>query len=307
MTWRDEQYFRRWEQEILEKLRNIDTSLNCNEIKPSEEDFATKVEFNGQLNPVCIKFKKTKPTIGFSKKKLKESRQFCNSCDFVANRDRPFQRHQFEEHGRSLCGECGSHFTDFKTYYKHILTHYEQVICPHCPEQFPTARRLNRHIEAQHEVNESKRILQAEKKKSAKPCPICGDLIQSSNITNHIKRHSAPSTCPHCGKMYKSVQDHIERTQCNVPKEQRVLDVVTCQFCTKQLQKMNLKIHIKKMHSTSRNLQCDLCEFKTKHSFNFLRHKRRMHDHKSLKENCPKCKKPCFNVEWHLSVYHTDE
>ena len=49
MTWRDEQYFRRWEQEILEKLRNIDPSSYCNEIKPSEEDFAPKTIISGMV------------------------------------------------------------------------------------------------------------------------------------------------------------------------------------------------------------------------------------------------------------------
>ena len=304
MSWRDENYFRRWEQGILVKLRSTDPvqSFYYDDIKSPEEDCLPKVE--NHQDPVCIKFKKTRSYT--SVKRVKGSRQFCDSCDFVAKRDRPFQRHQFEEHGRSLCKDCGSHFSDFKTFYKHILTHYERVICPQCAKQFPTTENLNRHIQFQHEVNDSRRI-QTEKKKVTKPCPICGDLIQSGNLTHHINtRHSAPSTCPHCGKVVKGLQDHIDRTQCNLPREHRVLDVVTCNLCNKQIQKLNLNTHIKRMH-TSQELQCDMCEFKTKLSFNLAKHKRRKHEHKSVKEKCPKCNKSCFNLDWHLITYHTDE
>ena len=306
MSWRDENYFRRWEQGILVKLRSTDPvqSFYYDDIKSPEEDCLPKVE--NHQDPVCIKFKKTRSYT--SVKRVKGSRQFCDSCDFVAKRDRPFQRHQFEEHGRSLCGDCGRNFTDFRTFYKHILTHYDWVICPHCPKQFPTTRRLNRHIEVYHEGNERRRI-EAENAKAKKACHLCGDLISTNNLSHHMKhRHSAPSTCPHCGKVVKVLQRHIERTQCNLPEEQRVkLKVELCKFCNKFIQKITMKKHIKRMHTAIDELQCDMCQFKTKHPFNLAMHKKRIHEHKSIKENCPKCNQECFNIEWHLSTYHTDE
>ena len=305
VSWRDTEYLKRWEQTILFKLGHIFPSSYCDaDDIEGDDDGLPKVELE---DPVCIKFKKTNTNTDAPVKKVRESRQYCDSCDFVAKRDRPFQRHQFEDHGRSLCGECGRHFSDFRTFYKHIVTHYEQVICPHCPKQFPTTSRLNDHINIHHVGNEKKRRW-VERQKVTKPCPLCGDLIQSGNLTNHIKqRHTAPSNCPHCGKIVKILKDHIERTKCNLPLEQRVHEIVSCQFCNKQIQKYSLKNHIKKFHSSIGELQCDMCEFKTKHPFNLAAHKKRMHEHRALKEICPKCKKSSHNLEWHLSVYHTDE
>ena len=69
MSWRDEEYFRRWEQVILVKLRNTVSNSNCDDIYSSEECFTPKVELK---EPVCIKFKKTISESGSSVKKVKE-------------------------------------------------------------------------------------------------------------------------------------------------------------------------------------------------------------------------------------------
>ena len=199
----------------------------------------------------------------------------------MAQRDRPFQRHKFEEHGRSLCG-AGSAGDTSQT-----SRHFTNI---------------SWHIMSRSSVHTAL---------SSFPPP--GDSIDTLRLNTRLtraegsRRRKRRNLVLFAETWYNPVISQITSSVTLLPVPVLIVERCTNLFRITSKMKMNLKIHIKKMHSTITDLQCDMCEFKTKHSFNFLRHKRRMHDHKSLKENCPKCKKPCFNVEWHLSVYHSDK
>ena len=131
-----------------------------------------------------------------------------------------------------------------------------------------------------------------------------------SDMKKHIRRRheqSNPVNCPWCGKFVKCLDQHLQRTKCNVPEEERkVKPTVMCEYCHKVLKtKKSLKQHIQVVHASADEMfQCDQCSFKSKYKPNLRMHIKTVHERRSAKEVCPKCNKTCVNLEWHLENYH---
>ena len=239
-----------------------------------------------------VKKKKSERKISVNPKEMR-----CDACQFVTKYERKFEKHCFENHEQTMCSDCGLTFTEFGLYRKHILSHREPIPCPHCPRQFRTVESLQKHVRYNHDNSSPRKV------KEKEMCPTCGKYVQSLNI--HMKAvHQALVPCPYCGKSVKKLKSHIENTQCNLPEDQRTIEMAQCPFCSKQIKKSKLKAHIRIMHEEKDKYQCGQCGYKTGHKFNLDQHVKK-HEGKPLKEICPSCNKECVSLAWHIRTYHT--
>ena len=130
-----------------------------------------------------------------------------------------------------------------------------------------------------------------------------------SDMKKHIRRRheqANPVNCPWCGKYVKCLDQHLQRTKCNVPVEERnPQQRFPCTLCDKTFAyKAGLKSHVKNIHEKIKDKCCTLCGYKTDASFNLHMHVKRMHEGKPLKESCPHCGKMVVKLDSHIKTYH---
>ena len=147
-------------------------------------------------------------------------------------------------------------------------------------------------------------------------CEICSKefkmrLTYEKHMNIHDQERNKKSTemCPHCGEEFRYLDNHIKRTQCNIPEHERTKVVskdFMCEYCNKAFgTEGGVNYHIKNVHK-DKHLFCDLCDYKT-HSKNNLRiHVVRVHEKRDLYVQCSLCNKKCTNLEWHMQVYHKE-
>ena len=274
----------------LEKCSAVDVNIKLL-VREEENKKASKAENKKK------KFKKkdnarTEGNISISKSIMK-----CDTCEFVTKYERRFEKHCFENHEQTMCSDCGLTFTDFSLYRKHTLSHREPLQCPHCPQKFLTDQSLRNHVRNHHDLSSPRKVREKEM------CPTCGKYVQSIKV--HMKAvHQALVPCPYCGKSVKKLKSHIENTQCNLPEDQRTIELAQCPYCSKQIKKYKLKAHIRILHEEKDKYQCGQCGYKTGHKFNLDQHVKK-HEGKPLKEICPQCNKECVSLAWHIQTYHT--
>ena len=139
-------------------------------------------------------------------------------------------------------------------------------------------------------------------------CQFCDKKYKTqSDLSRHIKhQHSTISTCPHCDKKVKFLDDHIWRLKCYLPPDERPRFEIPCKECGKILKsKSSLRNHVSRVHGEMK--ECTFCDFKTKYPQNLRMHIKTVHDKKPLREKCPHCNKLCISLEWHISSYHKVE
>ena len=260
----------------------------------------------------------------------------CDTCEnFMTTSKKNYEKHLFEKHEQTMCEVCGLNSTDFSSFYKHALTHKAATYhCKDCGESFKTEATLNMHVGQLHisDSDESKEvcpfcgkfyskmyikthILHNHMKTKTLTCPQC-DFIGNdpTNLKRHIKqRHEyGGDKCQWCGKHVKDMEQHLQRTQCNIPESERSDKIVVkCDTCLKEFTGRNirdinskLKRHIQRIHEQVRNVHCDQCSYTTYCKSNLYVHVKRMHEGRPYKEQCPHCPKVVVNLEWHLKTYH---
>ena len=339
LKWDNHQYFEAWEKRIASVLGNTE-SVTEDGYEGDEIGMEDRRE-----SLVCIKFTKKYKTktnaqleqnIDTQRKKLnkRHRKKFfskitrkCDSCEFKTNGLKTYERHNFEDHGRTFCGDCGMNFNEFEDYFKHSWTHRDPVKCPYCPMEFTTDVKLDyhvnyKHFEAQHkkvcpycgkrfvDLNHHIRVVH-DRSVPQIQCPHCEFSSDAGAVKMHIRRRHTGKTgvnCPWCGKFVKDLNLHLARNQCNIPEDERTLErPATCEICKKTVRNDEaLRKHMANMHTNVKSFQCDQCNFNTKHAFNLRAHVKRLHEGKPLKEICPKCKKSCINLQWHLDTFHTE-
>ena len=254
----------------------------------------------------------------------------CDCCEeFGTNSLDILNKHKFEKHDQTLCVDCGARFVHFTDLRVHMYTHNDPIKCDHCDEVFTNPRMRKTHMQMVHVKSENKFICQEcgtvvaskeglESHKSTHsdpntkfPCPHCKYTGWTPNqVSEHIKRvhKRKPSSCPFCGKLVKMLRFHIERTQCNLPENERTFKRFKCDLCDKTFsQKAGLVRHKKIFHSNKkRDIKCDLCDYATYTKSNLFIHVRRMHEGKALKSSCPFCFKEVIKMERHINLFHTE-
>lgn len=271
----------------------------------------------------------------------KKKNHVCDSCDgFETSTMDKLLRHQFEDHGQTLCSDCGASFVHYGDLRTHRFSHNAPIKCDFCDEVFVNPRLRKVHMTTQHRKTFTTSNIQV-------MCPDCGDIfsgksslekhilrkhntnkmdlgdklqcphcefstLERASMNRHIKRvHDTtlkPKPCPFCNRMVKNLQEHLQRTQCDIPENERTLKKYRCDTCSKNFSsKGSYDRHMKNVHSEGSKIhKCDLCNYATYTKFNLFIHVRRMHEGKKLKRNCPYCLKDVVKLEFHVGLFHPE-
>lgn len=264
----------------------------------------------------------------------------CESCDgFETSTNDKLLRHQFEDHGQTLCSECGVSFEHYDDLRVHRFSHEAPLKCDFCEEVFVNPRSRKFHMSTKH--GKSSRKGSSVKKLM---CPECGDtfhdrtrldfhILRKHNkgdlsqklqcphcpvstwtrpeMNRHLKVHDKslkPKPCPFCNRLVKNLREHFQKTQCDIPENERTLKTYKCDTCNKNFTfKAGYDRHMKNIHSNAEKThKCDLCSYATYNNFNLFIHVRRVHEGKKLKRTCPYCSKEVVKLEYHIGLFHPE-
>ena len=298
-------------------------------------------------NIIRIPFTKKTKEEGDSDKERKRAKRReykkkykCDCCEeFRTKSLDSLQKHKFEKHDQTLCSQCGANFRHYVDLRAHLNSHREPIKCDDCEEVFKDPKKRKWHMKKEHGksrysmrdetkvvcqecgiVLQSQAGLESHYKRKHSgdpsqkvPCPHCDytDWTQGG-INGHIRRvhdiNFKPASCPFCGKLIKRLRDHLRRTQCNLPENERTLKVYKCEPCNKNFsEKHGYHRHVRQFHGEGKkNQKCDLCNYATYSKFNLFIHVRRMHEGKPLKRSCPYCSKEVIKLEHHISLFHPE-
>ena len=208
----------------------------------------------------------------------------CQWCDEKFNTHLSLKFHQAQAH---------KHFSNVN------LKRHLPVIPHTCHICGVTVRHLSAHMNSNH-INP----------KSKNKCSKCEYVGRPNALKCHFEsRHTTNKVkaCTFCGKIFKNIQGHIERTNCGrVPKGLNTK--VPCTHCTKQFEnKDSLSKHAKEIHNQVRDKQCDQCDYNTYRSGNLKLHIDKQHlGITAQKLPCPHCNKNVSNLPRHVGIYHVD-
>jgi len=264
-----------------------------------------------------------------SSEKKKLGNFFCTLCkgehvSFITKTS--FNRHLVKFHEATVnCEECGESFDDKSLFERHINSLC--VPCEFCPTKFQSIKRMKVHKEQVHgnsekhpcsvcgisikNVKKHMRVMHADSRELTKcPSPNCTyahkQLCEVEKHFSRIHTEAEIKTCNFCGKITKSLKRHLKNKQCD--KITKVKNSFVCEICSKMFSQLSgLKQHKKSIHEKIKDKQCPECGYCTYSNFNLKLHVNNVHLGKKLsKEPCHICGQPCYNVEYHVKLYHAE-
>ena len=275
-----------------------------------EDEDDIKVEEEGELHlakPVLIKFQ--------SVIKASESRDFQSNSPKIKCLKCGKKYRFLNKHTQEKCDNA-------RTSNKLSRTKCPKTKCLNCGVKY---RDINKHTDEQCYKERTRR--------PRIPCELCGNILRKAamklhmerfhnseertyfncdkctyrslnkvSLTRHMRNHEGMvlETCYICGGKYKALDLHILRNHTNDPNI-----TVKCEVCGKEVKKLQIKNHIKKMHM-ERQHACNLCSYKAQSKYNLKLHISKSHlGVKELeKKQCPHCDVCTTNLPYHLKIYH---
>ena len=363
LTWDNAAYFRNWEQSVLmmvkkeesdhdmenydlyeEKEKKPRKKRKLKREKQQEYEIYDDDDLPDDFDPSdLVRTQYNDEGDDQSPRKVAEGKR-CDLCPFFGKRDRPLQKHKFDEHNLTSCSVCGETFEEFDPFYAHILTHYEPINCPYCPAQCLTERRLNNHIEAEHmgrakpkykgkkedaKYCQSCEFITTSQKRlerhnfdvhQLRSCGVCGqsfekyEQLHKHNLVHQgiIDESSAnlkgeKKICPHCGESFVKLEAHIKFVH------NREANLKKCPHPGCDYIGQRLTVHMKNMHTDQNIVNCPWCGTITKrlhrhlkeHQCNIPEHERKV----KQKAVCEYCKKEYSSVKImreHMKNMHSD-
>ena len=148
-------------------------------------------------------------------------------------------------------------------------------------------------------------------------CEICGKCMTIKRMKIHLMKHKRKEdiakyknerkACPHCGKLFKSLNDHI-RDHCNAIEYERA----TCKECGKVVKNAtHLQRHMKLKHSgvQTEKCICNICG-KELSKGSLKEHHRSYHEIRELTVKCEQCDKLFYSdsaLKAHIKNFHEEK
>ena len=224
----------------------------------------------------------------------------CDQCGESFSIWSVFKKHQEESHPSYFCNICGNGKPTKPALDRHMeAQHSEGVSCHYCGKHYGTNLACKIHIERTHEISKQFLCSKCDYKTTAK-----GSLDRHFNRV-HTERLNKP--CVFCGEIFKDMKRHLERTLCGQEGVERVK--VPCPQCDKTFsERGRMLIHMKRIHTGTRDEVCDQCNYATYSKFNLKLHIAKVHLGTGLvKEKCPYCEKETSNLRHHIGMYHAEQ
>ena len=325
VSWQDENYFRRWQCDVLYNL-DFGKREKCNFKKETIENDLIATDFTEYPHDdlVCIKFKveencneekilqnkpgrKRKENVTLKTLRERERKErktlTCDSCEnFSTKIVKKMERHLFEVHENTMCHVCGMNFTSFEKLHSHSSSHNESIICIKCGEEFKEQRFYLNHMSRKHPEN------------SGLACQQCGKTYSNSSSLNlHVKyaheKNFVPLLCPYedCNTTFKhdcDLRRHISRVHEHSMEK--------CQWCGKRVKTMQRHLKLnqcnipeeERVMRTLEKKECDICK-KLVSKGNLGKHMQTMHGHGRPAEfHCDQCGYKT-NIKYNLKLHVT--
>lgn len=252
----------------------------------------------------------------------------CNKCAYVAKNPSLLYSHQRTHLKPESCETCHKRFSQKNILRNHQMQHKHGVYsngpeqkfkCSECEKCFSSEYHLHSHQSNMHlqenaqcdicgRVGRNREYIRRHMFVHLKvPCTFCTKLISKHTIKRHMEMHFPKTSfeCPTCNRKFRlkvNLKLHVERMHSNVI-------FLKCHFCPlKCKQKGNLKSHIERMHPMVpvSEVRCTICEKM------ILEHKFKTHKLNHSKQEvskCPICKVQFSrkgNLKQHIKHLHTD-
>ena len=261
------------------------------------------------------------------RKKIRGKRFTCDVCHLRFKREATKQRHMLAKHNIEIvCDQCGDSFSSWAVYRKHQSESHPSYVCNICGISKPTKPALDHHTEAQHSEGVSCHYcgkhystnlacrIHIERTHEITKQFLCSKCDYKTTAKGSLDRHfnrmhteRLQKPCVFCGEIFKDMKRHLERTLCGQEGVERVK--VPCPQCDKTFsERGRMLIHVKRIHTGTRDEVCDQCNYATYSKFNLKLHIAKVHLGTGLvKEKCPHCEKETSNLKHHIAMYHVEQ
>ena len=246
-TWENGEYFKQWEDKLINKLKSGDDSPEW-DCDLEQESFSPKDEADEQDLLEDVKRDIKDESIKISFLKLKESptkvkkensynnnkKYYCNICPDSSqswNTRKKYSKHMFEEHQETFCKICFKNFTVFKEFSEHKhkrIIRNKEFHCDMCPHFWSsTEKKYSKHMFEMHQQTS---------------CDICSKVFTDFDKFREHERY-------HTGNKYKYNKKYKEN---NNPE----YNCESCNFTT--IQKKRYDKHMFELHEQTLCSDCGL-------------------------------------------------
>ena len=231
--------------------------------------------------------------------KSKKPRTFqCKKCVAAFKTPGQLKRHYQTTHDNSgplQCEVCSVMLENKIKLRQHRVSHKERKYkCSMCDFKFSRPKKLDSHF------------LRVHTDLKKEECKVCGGFF--NELDAHFKRRHTDinkKVCIVCGDVFKHLKNHLKRTACGLGKKMEA--TFNCELCTKKFtMKDGLKRHLKEVHEQIKKHACEQCEYRTFSRHNLKLHQGSIHSGvRPTKQQCPHCDKMPYNLDYHVSTYHS--
>merc|ERR1712129_263204 len=259
----------------------------------------------------------------------------CKFCNFIDMRADPFSHHSNEELklkkedendlDQHVCHICIKGFHSIHERRRHVKEVHSStpIPCEYCEFETDYIRNLRSHIDEKH--------LECPRVK----CSDCNfDTVFERNLRQHVKkvhRQNELHKCPKCDyatvfkRNMKSHNEHVHENKnkltCNICPFETIYErsltrhkdkfhvhkIKKCELCDYEDEsKVNLKRHIKEVHTDKTIHACDECDFTDPEKRRVTQHKKTVHKLKKC-ELCDYEDESRVNLNRHIKEVHTEE
>jgi len=258
----------------------------------------------------------------------------CSYCDYSTNKKFLLVRHM-RAHSNDRphkCNVCERGFKTMVALQNHVNTHtgVKPYRCKYCMSKFTTTGEMVRHIRYKHT------------REKPHKCTECDyECVEFSKLKRHMRCHTGerPYQCPNCTyaspdtfKLKRHMRTHTGEkpyecdicqakfTQSNSLKSHRAIHtgdkpMFKCQLCpTTCGRKTDLRVHVQKLHTSDRPVQCKMCDKTFPDRYSLKQHKKIHDGEKCYKcDLCPYSSVSSRHLESHMLIhsdskpYHCDQ
>lgn len=263
------------------------------------------------------------------KHSLMNQAHMCNYCNYTSPKRYLLSRHMksHSEERPHKCSVCERGFKTLASLQNHVNTHTgtKPHRCKFCHAHFTTSGELVRHVRYRHTHEKPHK------------CPDCDyESVELSKLKRHMRCHSGerPYQCPNCTyaspdtfklkrhlrihtgeKPYECDICHAKFTQSNSLKAHKTIHTdpgdkpqYQCELCpTTCGRKTDLRLHVQKLHTSEKPMNCKLCDKSFPDRYTLKMHKKSHEGEKCYRcELCPYSSISQRHLESHMLI-HTDQ
>jgi len=290
-------------------------------------DFDTEDPIPGELEEDLGLSRKEKKPVPRKTQSASQAISQCTYCNYTTTKRYLLSRHMkcHSDERPHKCSVCERGFKTLASLQNHVNTHTgtKPHRCKFCQANFTTSGELVRHVRYKHTHEKPHR------------CTECDyECVEFSKLKRHMRCHTGerPYQCPNCTyaspdtfklkrhlrihtgeKPYECDICHAKFTQSNSLKAHKAIHtgekpVYQCELCpTTCGRKTDLRLHVQKLHTSEKPMQCKMCDKSFPDRYTLKMHKKTHDGEKCFRcDLCPYSSISQRHLESHMLI-HTDQ